>query len=267
MLKLPRFSGAVVFGVFCCSIVYGQSPEATPYSRDNCIKVKEGKGAEYEAYLKEVAKLYKVRVEDGSIQISVIAQAVSPQGRSARCDYHFYSIYPGFPPEASGPEKVAADMKKAGITMSREAMLAKRDELSYLVSTDVWRGWERIGRSEKGNYARINFFKVKAGMGGDWLRAERAGWKQLAEENAKQNPGEGWRLSTLAMPGGTSLAYNAMTIDIFPSWEALGKGTPVRAIWNKVHPNMDFTTYMDRVGALAERPRTDVVKLIEVFQK
>ena len=158
-------------------------------------------------------------------------------------------------------------MKKAGITMSREAMLAKRDELSYLVSTDVWRGWERIGRSEKGNYARINFFKVKTGMTADWLRMERAGWKQLAEENAKQNPGEGWRLSTLAMPGGTSLAYNAMTIDIFPSWEALGKGTPVRAIWNKVHPNMDLTTYMDRVGALAERPRTDVVKLIEVFQK
>ncbi len=267
MLKLPRFSGAVVFGVFCCSIVCGQAPEQSSYSRDNCVKVKEGKGQEFSAYLKEVAKLYKVLVDDGSIQIAVIAQGVSPAGRSARCDYHFYSIYPGFPPEPASPEKTAADMKKAGITMSREAMLARRDELSYLVSTDVWRGWERIGRSEKGNYARINYFKVKAGMTGDWLRMERAGWKQLAEENAKQNPGTGWRLATLTMPGGASLVYNAMTIDIFPSWEALGKGTPARAIWNKVQPNQDFSAYLDRVNAMTERPRTDVVKLIEVFQK
>ncbi len=178
-----------------------------------------------------------------------------------------YSIYPGFPPEPASPEKVAADMKKAGIASTREHMLAKRDELSYLVSTDVWRGWERIGRSEKGNYARINYFKVKPGMGLNWLRMERTGWKLLAEENAKQNPGTGWRLATLAMPGGASLAYNAMTIDIFPSWEALGKGTPTRAIWNKVQPNQDYSAYLDRVNAMAERPRTDVVKLIEVFQK
>jgi hypothetical protein len=66
-------------------------------------------------------------------------------------------------------------MKKAGIAMSREAMFAKRDELSTLVSVDIWRYLARVGTPKKGGYARINYDKVHPGMGPEWATLETTG--------------------------------------------------------------------------------------------
>jgi hypothetical protein len=103
-------------------------------------------------------------------------------------------------------------------------------------------------------------------MGAEWLNMESNGWKQLAEVAAKEH-GTAWRVASLAMPGGANLPYNAMTIDIFPSWAALGQGIPARAIWNKVHPNSDMSAHLDRLSTIRDRPRVDVVRLIEVIEK
>lgn len=72
---------------------------------------------------------------------------------------------------------------------------------------------------------------------------------------------------TLVMRGGASQPYNAMTVDGFPSWEALGKGIPARATWNKVHPEMDYAQYADRVANAGDRPRIDVMRIEEVITK
>lgn len=258
--------GAFALGLFCCSIAFGQAQEPPRYSRDFCVKVRDGKAQEFAAYLRDVTvKLAKVRVEAGAIASFTIAQAVVPAGRSARCDYHIVYNYVGFPPEALGAEQTAADMKKAGISMTREAMIAKRDELSYLVGTDIWRLQERVGQSTKGAYARINYDKVRPGMAAEWLEMESNGWKQLAEVAAKEH-GTAWRTASLAMPGGADLPYNAMTIDVFPSWAALGQGIPAREIWNKVHPNRDMSAHLDRLSTIRDRSRVDVVRLIEVIE-
>lgn len=267
--RLPRYAtigAAVLFSI----TGWGQQPQQQPrqYSRDNCVKVRDGKAAEYAAYLRDVTtKLYRTRIESGEAISLVIARAVEPAGRSARCDYHIVVGYAGFPPEAGSPEKTAADMKKAGITMSREAMLAKRDELTFLVSTDIWAWDNRVGAVQKGNYGRLNFYKVRAGAMGDWRRAETTGWKPLAEALNKERPGTSWGSAVLAMPGGTALPYNAMTVDGFPDWASIGAGAPVRQLWNKVHPTMDMTTHTDRVLHLADRPRIDWVHFVEVLRK
>ena len=150
--------------------------------------------------------------------------------------------------------------------MTREAMIAKRDELTYLVGMEIWRWRERVGPSTKGAYARINFDKVHPGMAAEWVNLESNGWKQLAEVAAKEH-GTGWRAASLVMPGGADLPYNAMTIDIFPNWAAMGQGIPARAIWNKVHPNRDISAHLDQLSAIRDRPRVDVVRLIEVVEK
>jgi hypothetical protein len=157
-------------------------------------------------------------------------------------------------------------MKKAGISLGYVAMIAKRDELSYLAGMDIWRLREKVGSATKGAYARINFDKVHPGMAAEWLDLESNGWKQLAEVAAKEH-GTAWRAASLAMPGGADLPYNAMTIDVFPSWAALGQGIPARAIWNKVHPNQDMSAHLDRLSTIRDRPRVDVVRLIEVIEK
>ena len=257
----------LTIGISCCFLASSQTQDQQFYGRDICVKVKEGKAQEYATYLRDVTvKLAKIRVDAGAIASYMIAQAVAPTGRAARCDYHLVAGYNGFPPEAPSEEQTAADMKKAGISMNREAMFAKRDELSYLVGVDIWMYRERVGTSQKGGYARINYDKVHPGMGAEWATLESTGWKQLAEAASKEY-GTAWRVASLAMPGGASLPYNAMTVDIFPSWAALGKGISARALWNKVHPNTDMTAHMNRLSTIRDRPRVDTVKLIEVITK
>ena len=178
MNPYARFSGVLTLGILCCSMASSQTQAQPFFGRDTCVKVKEGKAREYAAYLQEVTvKLAKVRVDAGVIASYTIAQAVAPIGRAARCDYHIVAGYNGFPPEAPSAEQTAADMKKAGISISREAMLAKRDELSNLVGVDTWVYRERVGTPQKGGYARINYDKIHPGMGGEWATLESTGWK------------------------------------------------------------------------------------------
>ena len=265
MINPIRLFGTFVIGVSSFAVAYGQ-PQVQ-FARDTCVKVKDGKAQEYAKYLQDVTvRLAKVRVDAGVIASYTIGQAVAPVGRAARCDYHIVALYDGFPPEAASPEQTAADMKKAGISMSREAMIAKRDELSNLVGVDVWRYREKVGTSQKGGYARINYDNIHAGMGAEWATLESTGWKQLAEAASKEY-GTAWRVAALAMPTGASLPYNGMTVDIFPSWAALGKGIPTRALWNKVHPDVDISAHLNRLSTIRDVPRIDTVKLIEVITK
>jgi len=267
MTTVARCPSLLALGVLCCSIATSQTPAPTFYSRDVCVKVKEGRERDFSAYLQDVpVKLAKVRLDAGRIASYTIAEAVAPAGRAARCDYHIVTGYEGFPPEAPSPEQTAADMKKVGISITREAMISKRDELSYLVGVDVWAYWARVGTPRKGGYARINYDKVHPGMGAEWVTLETTGWQQLAEAASKEY-GTSWRVATLAMPGGNSLPYNVMTVDIFPSWEAFGKGLPTRALWNKVHPDRDMSATMTRLAEVRDRPRVDTVKLIEVMTR
>jgi hypothetical protein len=261
-----RFSSLLTMSVFCGSTAFGQGQQPQ-YSRVACVKVRDGKSADYAAYLRDVVKLQKVRVDSGAMNTYIVGQAVSPQGRSARCDYHLVSTYDGFPPEAASPEQTSADMTKAGLTMGREAMLAKRDELSYLVSMDTWRWQDRVGAPPaKGQYVRVNFNKVGAGNLGEWLHLVGTGWKPLAEASAKEL-GTGWGSAWLAMPGGSALPYNTMTVDIFPNWAAVGKGIPSRRLWNQVHPESDMASYTNRGATIADRTRIDLLKIVDVITK
>jgi hypothetical protein len=266
MTKPLVLSGALALGVLCSSIASGQTQGPALFARDICIKTKDGKSGEYRALLRDTtAKLAKVQVESGRLASFAIAEAVVPAFQSARCDFHLVWTYEGFPPEGQSAEQDATDMKNAGISMTRQEMIAKRRELAYPVGVDIWRWRERVGRSVKGAYARINYDKVH-GSGAEWLSMESNGWKQLAEAAADQH-GTAWRVATLVMPGGADQPYNAMTIDVFPNWAALGKGIPARELWNKVHPERDISAHLSRLAEIRDRPRVEVVRLLEFIEK
>ncbi len=111
---------------------------------------------------------------------------------------------------------VAADMKKAGITMSREAMNAKRDDLCLSVRNGhLALARERVGTTEKDGYARLNYYKTNPGMAAEWARMESTGWGSRSPKPWLRRSAQAGGLR-LAMPAGTSLPYNAMTVDVFP---------------------------------------------------
>lgn len=190
MIHFRQATGVLTLALAWSSVAWGKAQETPQSSRDYCVKVRDGKGAEYAAYLRDVTvKLAQVRVDSGVYSAFVLTQAVAPAGRSARCVYHLVYRSLGFPPEQPSPEQTEADMKKAGITTSRAAMLAKRDELSIRVSADIWRGRAMTGRTGKGGYARLNYYKTRPGMLNDWVRLETTGWKLLADSLAGSMPG------------------------------------------------------------------------------
>lgn len=231
-----------------------------------CVKARDGKTAELRKYLLDTTtKMAKYRVESGTYTSFVIAEAVAPSGRSARCDFHI--VYGNAGPPAEPKLMTDEEMKKANVGMTVAQRNAKRDELSIVVSNEYWASRDMVGTLVKGGYARLNYFKVKPGSAGEWVRAERGGWKQMAEVWAKDTPGRAWILHTLGMPGGTSLPYNAMTVDGFPDWASMFGGGNPRATWLKVHPDTDYSAYMDRVGEMAERPMVATMRLLEVIRK
>lgn len=273
MTRFARFSSVLTLGVIYCTMATSQTQEPQRYSRVSCMKVKEGKDAEYAAYLRDVvAKLARVRVDAGLFDSYAFQQAVIPAGKSATCDYRLAVVYVGFPPEGASrrelrdPEQVSADLKKAGIAMSREEMLAKRDELATLVGMDIWRFHERVGTAQKGGYSRVNYDKIHPGMTAEWVRRMSTGWKPVAEASSKEH-GTAWRAATLVMPGGSGLQYNATTVDHFPTWAQLAKGIDARTIWNKVHPDTDLAAFMNPGFSVFDRTRVDVYRMIELITK
>lgn len=252
MTVFVRFSSLLTMSVFCCSMAFSQTQQPV-YTRHVCVKVKDGKRAEFAAYLPERLKEAKVRVDSGALKSYAVAESVSPRGSSTRCDYHFFYAYDGFPPEL-------------GLGQASPANIAG-DRLYSIESIDTWRredGTNPVGA--KGQYHRLNFTKVNAGKVGEWLRLQSTGWKPMAEIAAKQL-GTGWVAGTLVMPGGSALPYNAMTVDIFPNWAAVGKGIPSRTFWNQVHPRSDLTAYFDDVAAIAVKTEVHLVKIVDRISK
>jgi hypothetical protein len=230
---------------------------------DLCVKAAPGKSAEVAALLHDVtAKQMRVRIDEGHAAWWLALSAVVPAGAAARCDYHLVAGYTGFPPEPPSPERITAELKKAGLNMTSAEFAAKRDSMASLVNLDIWRAWADVGPNlEKGQYARLNYYRVKPGQQAAWLKFETTGWKPMVE--ALKDTGLGWHLNTLAMPAGEYLHYNALTVDTFPSWSALGQGPGVNTAWPKVHPDMPFADFISLVNNTVERYRIDVFRVVE----
>lgn len=247
-----------LFGV-CLS---AQAP--VPYVRDFCVKVQPGKFTEYAAMLHDVtAKISQVRADEGKLAWWLAERAVVPAGNTARCDYHLVSGYVGFPPEMTTAAETDAALIKAKIpNMTAAGMYAKRDMLSTLASVDIWRGVGAVGSPEKGGYVRMNLYKTNPVS--EWVKLETEGWKPMVASYSKDHRGIGWAAAALAMPGGSGLHYNAMTVDFFPTWAAVGEGLPVTTTWPKVHPDQTMDDYIAKVGKVADRYKVEVYQVVEL---
>lgn len=263
---LPQTLRSLALATFASSLILAQTP--TSYTRDLCIKLQPGKGAEYATMLHDIsAKLAQASVDEGSTNWWVAARAVVPAGTAARCDYHLVTGYPGFPTEPRTPAQTETDLQKAKIKMTADQLSAKRGALSTLANIDIWRSLAGVGQAQKGSYIRVNLYKPKPGKLNEWAKLETEGWKPLAEAHAKDSPGSGWVAAALQMPGGESLHYSAMTVDIFPNWAAVGKGVPFTTLWPKVHPDMPADDYMSHINAAVERYRIELYQVVEMVQR
>jgi hypothetical protein len=101
---------------------------------------------------------------------------------------------------------------------------------------------------------------------GDWIAYEKKVWKPFAEAIAKDGLERGWSLNVQYFPRGTDLAFDAVTVDVFPSWDAIYKDDPqFPARFRRVHPDMELGTTFEQFEKLRTILSTKVYVLDDLI--
>jgi hypothetical protein len=253
--------GALVFPL------HSQQPAApATYQLINYIRVPQANRVEFEQLVKETSiKTAETRVKDGEIVSWTLLRAVMPAGAEARSDYLISTIFPGAPSEPLDRSGTEALLKKAGVTTSVTDYYARRDKLSSLVSTEVWRTVLRIGNLKKGHYLQIN--QMKAADREAYLAFERDAWGPVAEALVGDGQLSGWMVSERELPGGTDQPNNFYTVDMFPTWAAMFKPWSLEERFTKAHPGKNIDDVLGEPTKLRTLSKRELWVVVERVAK
>lgn len=250
-MNIPRsLLSVAIAAALSATLLAQQAPSG--YHTVACIKIKPGKSAEFRKWSATDARAFQqARVDSGEITTWLLIRSVMPQGTSAQCDYLSISMYPGAPPKPTGLDEMGPLLKKAGISMSAQEFVDHRSSMTELVSNNLFQNRISVGAIKKGDYLIANYMKVPDR--GEWLAAEKNVWQPMAESMVQAGVTSGWSVNVQVLPGGTDLPFDAVTVDVYPSWDAVfAGGSHVVESFKKAHPDMDFGTTMEKL----EKERT-----------
>jgi len=175
------------------------------------------------------------------------------------------TIAEGAPRAPIGREGFEKALQKAGVSMPVSDWYAKRDSLSSLVSTEMWRPRIRLGAPQKDHYLFLNYMKVHDAP--EYIDFENNVWRPMAEEWVKEGSQSGWVFATKVLPSGTDTTYAAYSADIYPSWDAAFKQRSVRTTFDKIHSGKNFQQTMDRLPKLRDLARRELWVVVERVAK
>ncbi len=255
------FAVAIV-AAFAVTLIAQQAPSG--FHSVACMKVKREKDAEFRKwYADDVRKVQQSRADSGAISTWFLLRSVAPQGTSAECDYLSIVTYPGAPPQPLGMDELGAVLKKAGLTVSAQEYVDKRNSLTELVSNNWFRNLVFVGSMKKGDYFKVNYMKVPDIE--DWLAYEKKVWQPLAEAMVKDGVASGWSVNVQELPGGTNLPFQAVTVDIYPSWDAVFKDDPQFVErFKRVHPDMEFGTTIEHFEKLRTQASIQLLTVVDM---
>ncbi len=154
-------------------------------------------------------------------------------------------------------------LKKAGLSMSAQEYVDHRDSLTELISNNLFQNRISVGAMKKGDYLVVNYFKVPDM--GDELRWEKEVWQPLAESMVQAGVLGGWSVNTQVLPGGTDLPYQSVTVDTYPSWDAVMTGrSHIPEHFHKVHPNMEMGAAMERGNKVHNQLSVQLLTVVDM---
>jgi len=259
------FVCAVLFAAFSATLPAQQA--STGFHTVACIKVKPENNNEFRKWAAgDVRKLAQSRVDGGAVSQWILLRAVIPAGTSAECDYVIVTMYPGVPPQPIGLEELDAALKKASISLTAQQYVDRRSALTTLVSNNMFQNRASVGGFKTGDYFVVNY--MKASNMADYVAFEKKAWQPMAEALDKENLRSGWSLNTMVFPGGTDVKFNAVTVDIYPTWGSIFNGNPRHfyELWQKVHPDMEFGTTFEQYAKLRHQGDIDIYVVQDSIQ-
>jgi hypothetical protein len=86
----------------------------------------------------------------------------------------------------------------------------------------------------------------------------------VAEAMAKEGTRSGWSLNTMVYPGGTDVKFNAVTVDVYPTWDSIfNSESNFYELWRKVHPDMEVGTTFEQYDKLRHQGDVDIFVLLD----
>lgn len=243
--------GAALAIAFTTSAAFAQQPSSPGYHTVACFKLKPDSAAEFRKFVTDDAhKIAQGRAAAGEINTWYLLRSVFPQGEAAACDYLVVAIFPRMPHEL-GPEQLDAAIKKAGLNITPEEYVKRRNAVTRLISTAVYQNQAAVGSPKKGDYFRVNYMKVADSNLDDWVGYEKKVWSPIAEALVKDGKVDGWSLNVRALPAGSDLPFQGVTVDVFPTMDAAFADDPQFADrFRKVHPDMELGTTFEHFAKL-----------------
>jgi len=252
-----------LMAALACQTAFTQSQSV--FVQTVCLKVEPVKAGQYEAFVREtVAKGMRAMVQSGDVLWFVFSRSVVPAGEAATCDYIGATATRGFP-SAPAQSLLAAAIAKSGLNLTAEQYLAKANSLRRQVSSSVLVGLGAAGEIGEGDYYRVNQMKIKPGMSAAWRDLETKIWGPVQEERVKAGKLKAWRSYNRMLPGGTGHSYDAVTIDVFPSWAAQGQPGGLADAVKKVHPNLKQEEFGEKTTAARELVNSELRQAILVM--
>ncbi|MBV8114581.1 MAG: hypothetical protein JO300_07560 [Silvibacterium sp.] len=264
-MKIARtFVGIVVAIAFLT--LTGSAQQASPgYHSVACFKLKPDSAAEFRKFVTDDAhKVAEGRVGDGELTAWYRLRAVFPQGEAAACDYLVIAVFPRMPHEFQR-ENLDAAIKKAGLSITPDDYFKHRDSVVRLVSAAVYKNQTSVGSPKKGDYFQVNYMKVSEDNINDWVAYEKQVWKPVAEALVKDGKQDGWSLNVRSMPFGSDLPFQGVTVDVYPSADAVFENDPqFIERFRKVHPDMEFGTTIEHFEKLRTQAMVELYVLEDI---
>jgi hypothetical protein len=259
---MTRFAATIFAGALLPAALSAQPSAPAQYQTITCVKLLPGKSAaEYQQFMADtLVKVNQTRADAGEIVAWSLLRSVMPAGEDARCDFMSSTITDG-PPRETGAATFGENLRKAGVNMTADQYMAKRNSLTRLVAMELWRPRIRVGQPKKGHYLFLNYMRVHHFA--EYAKFENEVWKPLAEHWVGAGELSGWLFATKQLPAGTEVKYAAMSADIFPSWDAVFKGRDPQTAFPKVHPGKDYKVTMGGLGKLRDLAERHLMVIVE----
>ena len=257
-----RISRLILCAVIAASAVTLCAQEAaTGFHRVACVKLKAGMAHEFTEWAAgDMHKCAQSRANSGAVSKWYLLSSVIPQGESAQCDYIMVSIYSGLPSPPMERDDLVAALKQAGISATAQEFVDKRNSMVTLISNDMFRTIAAVGSPKQGDYFIVNYMKV-TNMD-DYLAYEKKVWVPFAEGLAKDGSRTGWSLNERVFPSGANTPFQAVTVDIVPSWKEIFQPSgDFASSFRKSHPDMELGTTFEQYEKLRTIISTNVFHL------
>jgi hypothetical protein len=268
MKGLRMLASAVVLTALSFPLFSQPNSPTTGYHNVQCYKIKPDKGLEFRKWAEgDLHKYAQGLVDSGRLSSWTLVRAVTPAGSASSCDYFMVAFYPGLPPEPLGVTDLGPLLKKAGLTMTAEEWIGRRDSMSSLVSTSLWQNYVAVRSMQKGDYIIVN--EAKAPDVDEWVAYEKKAWQPIAEQLDKEGLTRGWSVNVLVLPQrGSENRINGVTVDVYPSWDAVIKlmiDPEFENRWRKIHPDMEIGTTFEHYDKLRNNLTANVFKVDDMI--